>query len=166
MKHSAFLLFLLGLAGGLLVSSDVIGGPDEVRIPMLEEREDDDPPDSALFSHWTHNQYYCYACHPSVVPQRKKGFTHAEMDRGGKCGACHNGVETWLIDDAPDGCESCHVPAPGSEDDDEFADLWADEPSSGEGETDAGAAADDVTAAASPATQETDASEDETHEDE
>jgi c(7)-type cytochrome triheme protein len=87
----------------------LIAMPDWVRIPPLAKRGPGDPPDAALFSHWSHNDHHCYACHPSLFPQAKRGFTHADMDKGRYCGACHDGKHAFSVDDAE--CEDCHRPA-------------------------------------------------------
>jgi c(7)-type cytochrome triheme protein len=88
-----------------------LGAPDQVRIPPKAPHEKGDPADAALFSHWGHSDFQCYSCHPSIFPQRRVGFTHADMDEGRFCGSCHDGQQVW----APKGkgveCETCHVPA-------------------------------------------------------
>ncbi|MEO1481903.1 MAG: cytochrome c3 family protein [Myxococcota bacterium] len=76
--------------------------PNRVRIPPLEERPRPGPVD---FSHWSHNQYQCYACHPSIFPQHREGFTHDEMADGRYCGSCHNGQEAFP---ARARCSRCH----------------------------------------------------------
>lgn len=85
--------------------------PNEVRIPIVREHveDDGDPPDAALFSHWSHERHKCYACHPQPFPQGRKGFTHDHMDRGLYCASCHDGKKAFAVDDAD--CETCHVPA-------------------------------------------------------
>ena len=83
--------------------------PASVRIPKIAPHGEDDPPDAALFSHWAHDRIKCYGCHPSVFPQRRMGFTHADLDEGRYCASCHDGKRAWAFDDAE--CETCHVPA-------------------------------------------------------
>ncbi len=83
--------------------------PDEVRIPIVREHEEGDPPDAALFSHWNHERHKCYTCHPTPFPQGRKGFTHDELDEGQYCAVCHDGKRAFAVDDAE--CETCHVPA-------------------------------------------------------
>jgi c(7)-type cytochrome triheme protein len=85
--------------------------PDAVRIPMKAERDKGDPPDAALFSHWEHNRFYCYSCHPSVFPQRRLAFTHDDMDEGRFCGTCHDGKRAFSPDDDDIECETCHRPS-------------------------------------------------------
>ena len=79
--------------------------PDVVRIPPLKEREQPPP---AVFSHWGHSQYACYACHPSIFPQEAVGFTHRDMDEGRACAACHNGEQAWPVRGTK--CGVCHEP--------------------------------------------------------
>ena len=103
----------------IAVPVSVISMPESVRIPIVKEHGTGDPPDAALFSHWTHQQYHCYECHPSIFPKRKLGFTHADMNQGKFCGACHDGNRSWHHEnDASISCETCHVEREPSELDD------------------------------------------------
>jgi c(7)-type cytochrome triheme protein len=114
-------LALVGTVAVLLfaVPASVISMPESVRIPIVKEHGTGDPPDAALFSHWTHAQYHCYECHPSIFPQRKLGFTHADMGRGRFCGACHDGQRAWHFENDPSvSCETCHVEREPSDFDD------------------------------------------------
>jgi c(7)-type cytochrome triheme protein len=106
LKRCRILAISLALAAFVLVPAAVLGlsVPDSVRIPVVEARE---APTAALFSHWAHNQYSCYACHPSLFPTKKKAFTHADIASGKYCGACHDGKRAWRIADIE--CELCHV---------------------------------------------------------
>lgn len=71
-------------------------------------------PDSAVvFRHTTHVDYEngrCTGCHPKLYhllnPTRR--ITHAEMDRGGSCGSCHDGTHAFDVR-AKSACASCHV---------------------------------------------------------
>jgi len=70
------------------------------------DKESDEPP--ATFPHLVHQeQFYCYTCHPSVFKIGGNKMVHDDFDNGKFCGACHNGVITWHVDDAED-CEVCH----------------------------------------------------------
>ena len=62
----------------------------------------------ALFSHRTHGELGCYACHPSTFPQAAVGFTHDDMKKGLFCGRCHDGRTSFAI--AGTACVRCHVP--------------------------------------------------------
>jgi len=90
-----------------LVPMAVFAIPESVRIPVVEDH-DGEPEHPALFDHWTHDQYRCYACHPGIFPQRKLGFTHDDMDKGLYCGACHDGINAFHPDDDEVECEHCH----------------------------------------------------------
>lgn len=83
-----------------------LGMPPTVRIPIVRAHGKGDPPQAALFSHWSHDQFACYACHPSLFPQQRLGFTHDDMDAGKFCAACHDGKSAWSFDDAD--CKTCH----------------------------------------------------------
>jgi len=112
---------LLGvLIGGPAVA---LGMPEKVRIPMARQHGVGDPPDSALFSHWVHDSFICASCHPSIFPQRKLGFTHADMEAGRYCGSCHNGRLAFGPKDKGVECETCHVPTKKKPDINED-DLW------------------------------------------
>ncbi|HHL39398.1 MAG TPA: hypothetical protein ENJ37_02720 [Deltaproteobacteria bacterium] len=69
----------------------------------------------ALFPHWLHRIWYdCAACHDSVFPmKRETAVTHAAMDGGKLCGACHNGETAF---NTTEECARCHVAGkPGAE---------------------------------------------------
>lgn len=91
----------------VFVARDGVAMPASVRIPKVAVHAEDDPQAAALFSHWAHDDFKCYACHPSVFPQRRLGFTHAELDAGRYCATCHDGKRAWSYDEAE--CETCHV---------------------------------------------------------
>lgn len=101
-------LLVLGATVVAAVPRDGVAMPASVRIPKVAPHGEDDPPDAALFSHWAHDRFKCYACHPSVFPQRRLGFTHQDLDEGRYCASCHDGKRAWSFDEAE--CETCHVP--------------------------------------------------------
>lgn len=98
------------VALGLLVSSVALGAafPAVLRIPPKSATVPQALP-WALFSHRAHETFGCYACHPSVFPQRLVGFTHEEMREGQFCGRCHDGRIAFAIPAAT--CGRCHVDA-------------------------------------------------------
>ncbi|MGM0575389.1 MAG: c(7)-type cytochrome triheme domain-containing protein [Myxococcota bacterium] len=110
---------------GAIVALPVVAlaAPDQITIPPVEPHGSGAPPEAATFSHWEHDGYYCYNCHPAIFPQRPQGFTHAEMEQGEYCGACHDGERVW----APKGegveCETCHIPS-GEQEDIDTDELW------------------------------------------
>jgi len=116
---------LWSFAIGALLGAPVValGVPDVVRIPMVEPRKPGDPPDAARFSHWSHDEFSCVTCHPSLFPTTRYGFTHKEMDQGLFCGSCHDGSNAWSPRDRGVTCETCHVP-PGRGEDIDEDDLW------------------------------------------
>jgi c(7)-type cytochrome triheme protein len=109
-RRTADGLRLLGIALlGALAAAPLLGAgyPLALRIPKAKPR----PPgalEAALFSHGTHAQYRCYACHPQIFPQAAEAFTHADMDAGRFCARCHDGQQARAVRALP--CESCHVP--------------------------------------------------------
>lgn len=70
--------------------------------------------DSAVvFRHTTHVDYEngrCTGCHPKLYhllnPTRR--IEHAEMNRGGSCGACHDGTHAFDVRSKAS-CGACHV---------------------------------------------------------
>ena len=83
-----------------------LGMPPTVRIPIVRAHGKGDPPQAALYSHWSHDQFACYVCHPTLFPQQRMGFTHDDMDAWKFCASCHDGKSAWSFDDAD--CETCH----------------------------------------------------------
>lgn len=87
----------------------VMALPESVPIPPAVDH-DGDPEYPAVFDHWTHDQYRCYACHPAVFPQSRMGFTHDQMDEGLFCGTCHDGKAAFHPQDDDVECDLCHRP--------------------------------------------------------
>jgi len=81
--------------------------PATLRIPHVKPHPPGTPAADAEFSHRSHGGFQCYACHPSIFPQVRKGFTHAQMREGQYCGSCHDGQTAIAIQRFS--CESCHV---------------------------------------------------------
>lgn len=101
---------VLVLLGAVLALPVVVTAmPESVRIPVVNDH-DGDPAEAALFSHWEHNQFKCFACHDAIFPQKKLGFTHDDMDEKKYCAACHDGRTAFSHDDEDIECEVCHVP--------------------------------------------------------
>ncbi|HEY0713353.1 MAG TPA: c(7)-type cytochrome triheme domain-containing protein [Polyangia bacterium] len=82
--------------------------PSRVRIPRAKEHRPFAPADLAVFSHTAHEPMRCYQCHPSLFPQDRVAFTHADMDAGRFCGACHDARGAPAV--ASYSCVSCHEP--------------------------------------------------------
>lgn len=74
-----------------------------------------DSPGQVTFLHETHvdpDRPECTTCHPrlfSILKQGESGkrvpITHAEMEKGRQCGACHDGKQASAIQDD---CTHCH----------------------------------------------------------
>jgi c(7)-type cytochrome triheme protein len=99
---------LAGIAVLAIVAPLVVAVPDTVRIPIGKPHPTGTPQEAALFSHWGHGKYRCFACHPSVFPQALVSFTHADMNEGRFCAACHGRGEAPAV--TTYACEKCHVP--------------------------------------------------------
>ncbi len=73
-----------------------------------------DSPGTVTFNHASHvdeSAPSCTGCHPKAFSILKAGatadgkpITHAAMDKGASCGACHNGTKSFGFDD----CTLCH----------------------------------------------------------
>ena len=73
-----------------------------------------DSPGKVTFNHASHvdeSAPSCTSCHPKAFSILKAGaaadgkpITHAAMDKGASCGACHNGKTSFGFDD----CTLCH----------------------------------------------------------
>lgn len=98
-------LALLGLASAALA-----GGlprlPKETALPQGAES-----PGVVTFRHETHvdaTKPDCTVCHSGTFPILKttkpKPITHADMEKGRACGACHDGTSASGLDD----CAACH----------------------------------------------------------
>jgi len=90
--------------------------PDvEVRLPSdLAFAANPDAPAPVMFRHETHvdtTTPRCTGCHPGTFAILKRGgpVTHADMEAGRSCGACHDGKAAFSAADS-DACEFCHRP--------------------------------------------------------
>ena len=73
-----------------------------------------DSPGKVTFNHASHvdeSAPSCTSCHPKAFSILKAGatadgkpITHAAMEQGQSCGACHNGKKSFGFDD----CTLCH----------------------------------------------------------
>jgi c(7)-type cytochrome triheme protein len=107
-RELATAAFVLFATGGVLSPSTSTSVPDRVRIPVVKPHPGGIPAQAALFRHSAHGQYGCYACHPSLFPRERIGFTHADMDGGRLCATCHDGGSAFAIAGAD--CGWCHAP--------------------------------------------------------
>jgi c(7)-type cytochrome triheme protein len=97
-------VFVVMAAAALLA----FGLPARVRIPRAADHRPFAPAAQAQFSHPAHESLRCFQCHPGLFPQAPLAFTHAAMEGGRFCGACHDGQRATAIAKLP--CESCHAP--------------------------------------------------------
>ncbi len=105
---------LVGAAGLLAGVSDAIGQnlpklPDETAI-----RQSAASPGKVTFRHISHmgDRPDCTRCHPKLFSIVKgtpatadRVITHAKMEKGRQCGACHNGKTAFGFDN----CAACHL---------------------------------------------------------
>jgi c(7)-type cytochrome triheme protein len=82
--------------------------PTTVRIPRDKDARPFAPAARARFSHPAHGLLRCFQCHPNLFPQDQVAFTHADMDQGRFCAACHEGSRAPAVNSYP--CEACHAP--------------------------------------------------------
>lgn len=110
-RQGTLTLMLTAGVAATLLSASLLAIPIEVRVPIVKEHGRADPPAAGLFSHWRHDQYQCLDCHPALFPRARVGFTHAQMDEGRFCGACHDGKAAPPTSGARATCKtSCHQP--------------------------------------------------------
>ena len=69
---------------------------------------------AAVFPHWSHRaRYTCRVCHDELgfsMRSGDTGVTRAQYVAGKYCGACHNGVTAFTVQDGPvRQCDRCHM---------------------------------------------------------
>jgi len=107
------------LAVALMVSLALVGTAfAQGKMPKLPKPytfpQTGDSPGKVTFTHSSHvdeSAPSCTSCHPKVFSILKAGgsvdgtpITHAAMEKGKSCGACHDGKKSFGIDD----CSLCH----------------------------------------------------------
>jgi c(7)-type cytochrome triheme protein len=107
-------LFLAGSCAGLLWAGAALAG-DLPRLPQpVVLQQGTDSPGVVKFDHATHvdsAKPSCTGCHPGQfgilgrsAEQKPKAVTHARMESGEACGACH-GKKAFAFED----CTMCHA---------------------------------------------------------
>jgi c(7)-type cytochrome triheme protein len=99
---------VLGMVLGGTALADLPRLPQELSFPQTGES-----PGKVKFRHETHvdtAKPTCLACHPTQfsilgrsAEARRETITHAAMEKGQSCGACH-GKQAFAFDD----CTMCH----------------------------------------------------------
>ncbi len=98
------------LVAGTGVGQNLPKLPADVALP-----QSGDSPGVVTFSHQNHVGFQakadCTACHPKLAPilkqksqMKRDAITHAKMEKGQSCGACHDGKKAHGFED----CTSCH----------------------------------------------------------
>jgi c(7)-type cytochrome triheme protein len=69
---------------------------------------------AVVFSHWSHRaRYTCRVCHQELgfsMRSGDTGITRSQYVSGNYCGACHNGVIAFTVQDgAARKCDRCHM---------------------------------------------------------
>lgn len=89
-----------------------LGGSAPMRLPDVVYDKSTDAPGPVRFDHKTHSERVenkCVSCHPQTFrilnPTRRT--SHATMEAGRSCGACHDGKRAFGVQDA-ERCETCH----------------------------------------------------------
>ncbi len=97
--------------GAVLASMAPEALAGELRVPRDLTYEAGGGPGPVVFSHESHVAFSekCTACHIALfrmlAPTHR--VTHADMEAGRACGACHNGQMAFAFSD-PAGCDKCH----------------------------------------------------------
>ena len=106
------------VAAAVLTVALVAAVAAQSKLPNLpaphEFAQTGDSPGKVTFNHASHvdeSAPSCTSCHPKAFSILKAGatadgkpITHAAMDKGHACGACHNGKKSFGFDD----CTLCH----------------------------------------------------------
>ena len=84
-------------------------------VDQVQMRKSADSPGQVTFNHSTHvgmqAKTDCTVCHPKAFRILKAdagtrpAITHAAMDKGAYCGACHDGKKAFALEDD---CTNCH----------------------------------------------------------
>ncbi len=110
MRKALLLGAAMMLAAGLALGQNMPKLPQDLTLPQTG-----DSPGKVTFSHANHLGFQakadCTACHPKLAPilkqkaaGKREAITHAKMEKGQACGACHNGKAAHGFDD----CTTCH----------------------------------------------------------
>jgi len=93
-------------ASALAQSNRVGGGPITLKVSGAS---------AVTFSHELHVAAVglgCRECHTKLFTTRARHVrvSMAAMQKGGSCGACHDGTKAFAVNDRT-ACANCHVPA-------------------------------------------------------
>jgi c(7)-type cytochrome triheme protein len=114
MRNSIWIALLIALAciglGSAALGQNLPKLPDALTLP-----QSGDSPGKVTFLHVSHvgERPDCTQCHPTLfsivkqpagAPAGTRKITHANMEKGRQCGACHNGKKAFGFDD----CTACH----------------------------------------------------------
>lgn len=98
------------LSLGILLLVSAAAAP--MRFPDVVYDKSSDAPGPVRFDHQAHSERVsnkCVACHPQTFrilhPTRRT--SHAAMEAGRSCGACHDARRAFGVQDA-ERCEICH----------------------------------------------------------
>jgi c(7)-type cytochrome triheme protein len=104
----AAIILAVGL-GGAALAQNLPKLPDQLTL-----RQSPGSPGPVTFLHASHmgDRPDCTRCHPKLFSIMKQGagttaarrITHADMEKGRQCGACHDGKTAFGRDD----CTACH----------------------------------------------------------
>jgi c(7)-type cytochrome triheme protein len=82
---------------------------------IINSRSESEGVAPVIFPHWFHRvRFQCSVCHVDLGIQMKAGANGISMEKiiGGEyCGACHDGVIAWSVEN----CDLCHSGRPGLE---------------------------------------------------
>ncbi|HSB77822.1 MAG TPA: c(7)-type cytochrome triheme domain-containing protein, partial [Candidatus Methylomirabilis sp.] len=81
---------------GVILALGASAGAQQLRLPSdLAYAKAEGSPGKVIFSHQSHVAFAdkCTACHVKLfrMLQPTRQVTHAAMEKGASCGACHNG---------------------------------------------------------------------------
>ncbi len=110
MRRSIWIALVIVGLGGAALAQNLPKLPDALTLP-----QSGDSPGKVTFLHVSHmgDRPDCTRCHPKLfsivkqsagTPAPGRRITHANMEKGRQCGACHNGKAAFGFDD----CTACH----------------------------------------------------------
>ena len=106
-------LFVVAAALVLAAWGAVVAAQTLPRLPdAIQIARADGSPGQVIFNHASHvdaARPACTTCHPRefriLKDTKRAAITHAEMEKGRRCGTCHDGKKSFGLDD----CTMCHA---------------------------------------------------------
>ncbi len=114
MRRPALVAPLVAGIAAAALAAGAAGEPARWRLPAAIVFEGNpESPGRVVFRHDSHVSLQpkaCLGCHPALFPILRpvRTTSHARMEAGDSCGACHDGGKAFSARDGG-ACEVCHV---------------------------------------------------------